>query len=398
MYNFDIKTDRINERCRKWDKKIIKEHFKYVSDDFIPLWIADMDFKAPDNILNSFKKAIDRGVFGYTYVYDEFYDAVINWKKDMHGVEIYKEWITLSYGTVSTLHYIVQAFCNENDFVIMNTPVYEPFNSAAIKQGVRCIYNKLNIIENRYYIDFEEIESQLREFKPKLYLLCSPHNPSGRIWSIDELRKIAMLCKKYKTILVVDEVHGEQIHFGRFYSILSLEEELMDNIILLSSPNKAFNLGGLKTSYSIIPNKNIRERFRERLFKNSITSPNVFGIIGIISAYNDCKDYLKEVTKYIYDNYLYTVDFIDNKIPKLSYMKMESSYLLWINISKTGITSTEFTKLLSSEYGVLVEDGNNFVCDGEGWIRINLGTQRENIKKAMERIEKCVQNLDKIFS
>lgn len=393
MYDFNIKPDRISEKCRKWDINIIRNKFGNVGEDFIPMWIADMDFRIPEAIENRFTEAINRGVFGYTYCYDEFYNSVINWQNDMHDVKVEKEEITLTYGTVSTIHYTIQAFCNEGDNIILNTPVYDPFESAAKKQGVNIIKNTLDIVDNRYYINFEKLEKQIKEYKPKLMLFCTPHNPSGRIWSLDEIKKVAKICKDNEVILVADEVHAEHIHFGKFESILKLDEELLNNIILLTSPNKGFNLGGLKTSYSIIKNEQIRTRFRNKLTQNSITSPNVFGIIGIITAYDECREWLKEVNEYIKGNYNVLESFIEKKLPMLQVMKMESSYLAWVDISKLDMTATDFTNKLAIESSVLVEDGSHFVADGDNYIRINLGTQREHVYEALNRMENFINNL-----
>lgn len=387
MYNFDQITDRVSEKCRKWDRKIIEKNFGPVPDKFIPMWIADMDFMIPDKIKKAFNDAVLRGVFGYTYCYDEFYDAVIEWQLSMHDVKIKKDWITLSYGTVSTIHYIIQAFCMPGDNVIMNTPVYDPFDAAAARQGVNRIYNSLMLNHDRYYIDFESLKKQLEEYKPKLYLFCSPHNPSGRIWSIEELQNVAKLCEENNTILIIDEVHAEHIHYGKFNSILKLNNYI-DNIILLTSPNKGFNLGGLKTSYSIIQNEVLRTCFRKKLEQNSVTSPNVFGIIGVITAYKECKPWLKEVNKYIKSNYEFFKLYIEKNIPTLSVMQMESSYLVWVDISGTKLSSFDVTNKLALEGGVLVENGAHFVKDGEGFIRINLGTQRAYVVEALKRMEK----------
>lgn len=393
MYDFNIKPDRVSEKCRKWDLEIIRDKFGNVDADFIPMWIADMDFKIPKKIEDKFIETVKRGVFGYTYCYEEFYNSVINWQSEIHGVEVNKDEITLTYGTVSTIHYTIQAFCNEGDNIILNTPVYDPFESASKKQGVNVIYNTLDIVDNRYYINFETLEKQIKAYKPKLMLFCTPHNPSGRIWSLEEIRKVAKLCKENGVILVADEVHAEHIHFGKFESILKLEDDLLDNIILLTSPNKGFNLGGLKTSYSIVRNKEIRNKFRKKLNQNSITSPNVFGIIGIITAYNECRIWLKEVNEYIKENYIVLEQFIKEKLPMIKVMKMESSYLAWIDISELDMNSDEFTTKLAIEKGVLLEDGGHFVADGENYIRMNLGTQRENVYNALVRIEAFINGL-----
>ncbi|AIF50612.1 MalY/PatB family protein [Pelosinus sp. UFO1] len=390
MYHFDEIADRVSEKSRKWDRKIIEKKFGSVPENFIPMWIADMDFKMPPELEKAFHEAISRGVLGYTYCYEEFYDAVIKWQYDMHHVTVKKDWITLSYGTVSTIHYVIQAFCERGDCVMMNTPVYDPFDSAARKQGVKSIYNSLKLVEGRYYIDFEHLKSQLEQYKPKLYLFCSPHNPSGRIWCLEELTEVARLCKEHNTILITDEVHGEHIMYGEFHSALNLTDGC-ENLILVTSPNKGFNLGGLKTSYSIISNEHIRNRFRKKLEQNSITSPNVFGIIGVIIAYEQCRPWLAGVNAYIKENYELFESYIEKKIPKLKVMKMESSYLAWVNIQETGFTSEEITTMLALQAGVLVENGTHFVKDGEGYIRVNLGTQKDKVLEALRRMEKILR-------
>ncbi|MGO1041433.1 MalY/PatB family protein [Clostridioides difficile] len=392
MYNFDDRPDRVSEKCRKWDLNIIRDKFGDIKEDFVPMWIADMDFKIPTGIENKFIEAVKRGVFGYTYCYDEFYDSVIGWQKDMHKVNVEREWITLTYGTVSTLHYVVQAFCKKGDSIILNTPVYDPFESSAKKQGVNVVCNILDVINDRYYINFDRLESQIKENKPKLMMFCTPHNPSGRIWSIEEMTKVATICKENNVILVADEVHAEHIHYGEFNSILKLERELLENIILLTSPNKGFNLGGLKTSYSIVINKDIRDTFRNKLKQNSITSPNVFGIIGLITAYDECREWLKNVNEYIKSNYELLETWV-NKYEKIKLMKMESSYLAWMDISNLGLSASEFTDRLAINTGVLIEDGSHFVKDGENYVRINLGTQKENVIEALNRMDLFVKSL-----
>ncbi len=389
MYNFDECADRVAEKSRKWNRKIIEKKFGAVPGNFLPMWIADMDFRMPPELEQAFHEAISRGVLGYTYCYDEFYEAVIRWQYNMHDVTVQRDWITLSYGTVSTIHYLIQAFCECGDCVLMNTPVYNPFDNAAKKHGVKSIYNSLKLIEGRYYIDFEALKSQLEKYKPQLYLFCSPHNPSGRIWSFEEMQEVARLCRENHTILIADEVHGEQIMYGKFHSTLALKKQC-ENLILVTSPNKGFNLGGLKTSYSIIPNEKIRNHFRRKLEQNSITSPNVFGIIGIITAYEQCRPWLAGVNAYIKANFELFQSYIEKNLPMLKVMNMESSYLAWVDIKGTGFTSEEITNSLALEAGVLVENGTHFVKDGEGYIRVNLGTQKSNVLEALKRMEENI--------
>lgn len=387
MYDFNKLANRKEDKTRKWDRNLIEAKYALSTDDYIPMWIADMDFEAPDFILESFKRIINNKSFCYTYSYSEFYESVIEWYKRKKGCRVEKDWITLTYGTVSTMHYLVQAFTNEADKVIINTPVYDPFRYSVENNNRVIVRNQLINKDNRYYIDFELLEKQLIEEKPKIMLFCNPHNPSGRVWNKEEIELVSNLCLKNNTLLVFDEVHSDQIHMGNFYSGLCLSKEALSNIILLSSANKSFNFGGLKTSYSIIPNDLIRDKFRAQLLKNAITSPNVFGIDAIISSYKKGEQWLNESTEYIYNNYKYITEYINDKLPCLKYMEMESSYLLWINIEGTAYSnSKDFVKDLAYEQGVILEPGANFGFEGDKYIRMNLGTNIDIIKKVMDRI------------
>lgn len=385
-YNFDENINRKSERCRKWDKKIITQNFGQVPDDFIPMWIADMDFKSPEGVLKAFHEVVERGTFGYTSTYDEFYDAVINWQKEQHSVTVEKDWVTLSYGTVSTLHYIYQAFCTVERRILINTPVYNPFANAATNNGVSISCNPLELRENRYYIDFDHLEKLMIEDRPRLFIFCSPHNPSGRIWSREEIAKIYELCLKHDVILVADEVHSEHILYGKHTSTLAFGEAELQNLIFLTSPNKAFNLGGLKTSYSIIPNEELRQIFRKRLQANSITSPNVFGIIGIITAYNQGENWLDGLIDYIKGTYEAVKAKIEQSQLPITVIPLESSYLLWVDVTGFSRSSQEIVSELASNYGVLLEDGSHFVQGGEGYLRLNLGMPREQVLEAVDRM------------
>jgi cystathionine beta-lyase len=347
-----------------------------------------MDFTSPPAVIEGFQHIVEHGTFGYTYCFDEFYAAVIRFQHDRHHVHVERDWITLTYGTVSTLHYLVQAFCQPGDYVMMNTPVYDPFAMATQRQGVQVLANPLTIENDRYQLDLALVEEQLKNYKPKLWLLCSPHNPSGRIWTLNEIRQVSDLCKYYGVILVVDEVHAEHLLEGEFTSCLASGAVAQDNLILLTSPNKAFNLGGLKTSYSIIPDDILRHRFRQQLEKNSITSPNLFGVWGIILAYQQGLSWLDALNVYLRSNARYLADAIQTHFPEWKMMTPESSYLAWVDVSGSGQTATEVVNHFAQHAGVIIEDGSHYVQDGESFIRINFGTQRYWLERAVERMQK----------
>lgn len=389
-YNFDEIVNTNNDIRRKWNKDIIKNVFNIEpTENFIPLWIADMDFKVPENLKSEIIKFISESNMGYTFLTDDFFNCIINWYNRRKNIVLKKEWINITYGTVGALHILNQVFLNENDCSLILTPVYEPFKNAATDNNRNIVTSKLIIKENRYYINFLDVENKIKKFHPKLFILCNPHNPSGRIWNLNELNKIAKLCYENDVILVSDEVHSEMIHIGKYYSSLNIDNKYINNLIVLSSPNKAFNLGGLKTSYSIIPNKLLREKFKCGMKKNSVTSPNIIGLICLVTAYNKCENWLDELTKYIYENY----KLFSSNLEKigLSYQKMESSYLIWVNLENTKKDGKWWTTKLK-EKGILVETGYDFIENGENFIRINLGIPRKYLFKVLEIMkEECYE-------
>lgn len=390
IYNFDTLANRDHDYSKKWCRKKAIERFGNIPDDYISMWIADMDFELAQPILNRFKELVNNKTFGYIYCYDDFFDSVINWNERKTNYKIKKESITLNYGVVSTLYNIVQAFCKDkNDSIIINSPVYNPFRECAINNNVKIIENNLYIdSNNRYQIDFELLENQIKQNKPKIYIFCSPHNPSGRIWSKAEVTRVAEICYRHGVILVADEVHSDHIHKGSFYSTLSLDEKYRNNLIFLNSANKGFNFAGLKTSYSIIPSDEIKQKLCNQFQRNHIDEPNVFGIAGIVSSYTDeGEDWLNQCYKYIIENYIYSKNFIHENCPQLKLMDMESSYLLWIDVSKTGMDGDEFTKKLAHSKGILVQEGSSFGEISKSFVRINIGTSREKVKKALYRLK-----------
>lgn len=388
-HNFDKKIDRKLSRCRKWDNKILAEKFE-LSEDAIPMDIAELDFECAPAIKDAIVKRAQLGEYGYTYTYDEYYDAVINWNKRRFNVKIEKEWIKLVFGTCGALHYIVQCFCEEGDSVMINTPAYDPFAEAVEHGGAKLICNTLKLIDMRYYLDFEEMEKQMIENKVKLFIFCSPQNPSGRVWTAEELNILSELCIKHNVLLVCDEIHRD-IVFKRegFTTLWNANNDIWKNSILCVSPNKGFNLGGLKSSYMIIKNPEIREKMLNYLKKVYVTSPHVFAVPAIIAAYNDGEEWLDEATDYIGENFEIVYKWFNENMPKSKVMKADSSFLVWINIENVFKNEDEL-KDFFKKANVSMVVGSYFVQDGFGWVRLNIGTQREILLEALNRIGKVL--------
>ncbi len=390
-YNFDEIIDRKKSKCRKWDNKILKEKFG-LNEDAIPMDLADLDFKCAPEIVSALTERAALGDYGYTYAYDEYYDAIIDWNKRRYNIELEKEWITLTFGTVSTLHYIVQALLNEGESAMINTPAYDPFRDAIVRQNCNLVCSPLKIVDNKYYFDFEDMKRRIKTENVKLFILCSPQNPSGRVWTKEELNKICELCIENNVILVSDEIHRDIVFKkGSFTTLWNSNNEIINNSIMCISPNKGFNLGGLKSSYIVIKNKEIRDRVKRQLEQNSITSPHVFAIPALIAAYNDSEMWLDELTEYIEGNFEIFYSFMKEVMPKAKVMKADSAFLAWIDVREIFKNEDEAREFFTKA-NISIVYGSYFVKDGDGFIRINLGCQREVLKKALERIKETLKD------
>lgn len=389
-YNFDHVIDRKLGKCRKWDNGILKNKFG-VNEDAIPMDLADLDFECAPAIKQALVDRASLGDYGYSYCYDEYYDAVINWNKRRYHVELQKEWIKLTFGTCGTLHYIVQCFCEKGDAVMINTPAYDPFAEAVKHGDCKLICNPLKLENMRYYLDFELMEQQMIEEHVKLFIFCSPQNPSGRIWSKKELHQLSELCIKHNVLLVCDEIHRDVVfEKGSFTTLWNAHEDIIHHSIMCVSPNKGFNLGGLKSSYIIIENEAIRNQMLDYLQRVYVTSPHVFVIPATIAAYNDSEEWLDELSSYIKDNFEVLYAWFDKHMPKAKVMKSDSSFLAWIDLRDVFVSEDEMREFFISANLTMVV-GSYFVQDGEGWVRLNVGTQRSILEEALRRMEEALQ-------
>lgn len=389
-YNLDKVINRKLSHCRKWDNKILKEKFG-VTEDAIPMDIAELDFECSPAIKKAIVDRASLGEYGYTYDYDEFYDAVISWNKRRYNVDIERDWIKIVFGTCSVLHYIVQCFCDEGDSVMINTPAYDPFAEAIERAGCKIVCNTLKLDNMRYYLDFDLMEKQIVENKVKLFIFCSPQNPSGRVWTKEELNKLSEICIKHSVLLVCDEIHRDIVFNKEYFTTLwNSNEEIANKSIMCISPNKGFNLGGLKSSYIVIKDKKIREKMLSYLKKVYVTSPHVFAIPAIVAAYNESEEWLDDVTKYVENNFNILYDWFEKNLPSAKVMKADSSFLAWINIENV-FKNEEELKEFFKKANISMVVGSYFVKDGEGWVRLNIGTQKEILLKALNRMENVLK-------
>ncbi len=391
-YDFDKVINRKESHCRKWSNKVLKDKFD-LDETAIPMDLADIDFECSPAIKSAIVNRASVGDYSYTFVEDEFYESAVNWNKRRFNIDIEKAWIKLTFGTVSTLHYIVQAYTKEGEGVLINTPAYDPFAEAVENNNRKLYCSSLRLIDNRYYLDFDDIEAKMKDGNIKVYIFCSPQNPSGRIWTKDELYKLSELCLKYNVLLVSDEIHRDVVFKGHeFISLWNAHPDIHNNSLICISPNKGFNLGGLKTSYVIAKNKEVREILLGQLKRNSITSPNVFAIPAITAAYNDSEEWLDEMTKYVEGNFEIVYDFFEKNIPKAKVMKSDSSFLAWIDVRELFEDEEEANKFFKAAKVTMVV-GSYFVKDGEGFIRLNIGCPRATLNEALNRIKETYKKL-----
>ena len=382
--NFNNEINRYHTNSLKYDFKKDKNK----PEDVIPMWVADMDFRCCEEILNDMHKKIDHGVFGYSKEDDNYFNAIKKWYKNNHNVDLKKEWLITTPGVVFALSTAVKTLTNENDYVLINNPVYYPFTEVVEDNKRKIISSDLILNNNHYEIDFKDFENKIKDYKVKLFLLCSPHNPVGRVWTKKELDKIIEICKKYNVYIVSDEIHSDFIWKGHHICLLNYSD-YQDNIILCTSPSKTFNLAGLQVSNIFIPNSKVREKFQLELWNTGYSLINIMGLVACKSAYEKGEKWLYECKKYILNNIDYVDAFLKERLPKIKLVYPEGTYLLWLDFNELNLSDEEIENLLLNEAKLWLDSGKMFGKSGKGFQRINIALPKEKLKQALENLEKA---------
>ncbi|SHE82512.1 cystathione beta-lyase [Tissierella praeacuta DSM 18095] len=380
-YNFDEIIDRKLSNSIKW----------WESKDILPMWIADMDFKVADEILDAMKKTIDHGIIGYDDKPDSFYESIINWVKDRYNWEIKKEWLVFTPGVVPGLGISIKSFSKEGDKVIIQPPVYPPFYRVIENNNRRVVENSLIYKDNKYIMNIDDLEKNIDK-DVKMAMICSPHNPVGRVWKKEELEVFGNLCLKNNIIMISDEIHCD-LTFSDYKHIplASISDEFANNTITFMAPSKTFNIAGLFASVAIIPNEKLRKLYNDTIENMEITHTNGFSIIGFEAAYKYGKNWLSQAIRYIEDNADFAVDYINKNIPEIKTYKPEGTFLMWLDFKPLGKTSEEINELLINKGKVQLNNGATFGTAGEGFFRLNIGCPREVLKEGLDRIKKAIQ-------
>ena len=375
--------DRLGTNSLKWDAL----DKRYGDKDLIAMWVADMEFKTPEVVLEAMKKRIEHGIFGYSYVPESFYDSFIKWEKNEHNYQVNREWMRFSTGVVTALYWLVNAFTKPGDAVIIITPVYYPFHNAVKDNGRKLITSELANRDGVYTIDFENFEKNIIENHVKLFIQCSPHNPVGRVWTQEELNTVLDICKRHNVLVVSDEIH-QDIIIGKNKQIPSAIVSggaYADNLITVTAPSKTFNLAGLLISHIIISNGEIRAKYDAYAKTVNQTEVNIMGLTAAEAAYNHGKEWLESMLGVIGHNYNHVKIRLSEEAPKIIVTPMEGTYLAWLDLR--GYVNADDTKaFIQDKCRLAVDFGEWFSEDCRGFVRLNLATNPKLVHQAVDNI------------
>ena len=379
-----IYQDRKNTNCEKWDGLLEK----FGGEGMLPLWVADMDFKVPRCVRQALEEYVEKGTFGYYKVPESFYASFISWEKTRHNYCVEKEWIRFAPGVVPALFWLVQCFTEKEDGIMISTPAYPPFFHCIEDNGRKVVDIPLKCTDGGYEMDYDMIEKRMQEERVKMYILCSPHNPVGRVWREDELRRLILLCEKYNVLLIADEIHQDIIIGDNRQIPAGSLGEYTDKIIALTAASKTFNLADCQNAFILIADEKMREKFDDFAGKIHVTQGSGFGYIAVQNAYENGLEWLNGVLKIIEENYAYAKNFIEQELPKATVFELQGTYLMWIDL-KPYLQNSDVIEVLQKKCHLAIDYGDWF--GGEDWkyyIRLNLATKQENIVQAMENLKR----------
>ncbi len=386
-YNFDQIIDRHNTNSLKFDFAIQRNR----PQDAIPLWVADMDFQTLDEVKDALVKKSNHGIFGYSEPTDRYFNALNSWFKKHHNWDIDTSKVVLACGVVFAIAATIRALTKENDAVLICQPVYYPFEETIKVNNRKLVVSELVNVNGHYEVDFKDFEQKIVDNDVKIFLLCNPHNPVGRVWTREELEKIGNICLKHNVFVISDEIHSDFICEGHKHTVFStISKEFEQNSIVCTAPTKTFNLAGLHISNIYIPNDSIRRKYKLEMDKIGYSQSNIMGIIACQAAYENGDEWLKELKAYLKSNYLFVKEYINNNIPKLSLIEPEGTYLLWVDCRRLNLTDRELKELINFKAKVWVDDGYVFGQGGSGYIRLNIACPKETLRRALENIKDVI--------
>jgi len=386
-YDFNKITDRHNTNAIKYDLAVARGK----PSDVLSLWVADMDFPTAQEILDALHAKVNHGIFGYSVPNESFYEAVKNWQKTEHDFEVERRWIVTTPGVVFAIASAIKAFTKEGESVIIQTPVYYPFKNMIEANKRKLVTSPLFEKDGKWYIDFEDFEKKIEENEVKLFILCSPHNPVGRVWTKEELTRLSEICLKHKVIVFADEIHNDFVFGGYKHTVFStISKEAALNSIISTSASKTFNLAGLQFSVNFIQNPLLKMKFHDERDKTGYDEPSLMGLVATQAAYEHGKEWLSALKKHLSSNLDFVRQFVRDNLPKARLIEPEGTYLLWLDFSAYGYSDAELDDLIVNKAKVWLDRGTMFGKEGNCYQRINIATTLPLLKEALERISKAL--------
>lgn len=389
MSKFDQVINRTGRNTVKWDN--IKAVFGV--EDALPMWVADMDFEGPAAVREAVIEQAEHGVYGYTVIPDSTKEAIQSWMAERHGWYIETNWLLFNHGVVPSLGTAIQAFTDLGDSVLVQSPVYTPFFDMIERNGRLVVNSELVLRDTRYEIDFADFEEKAAREEVKLFLLCSPHNPGGRVWTKEELATIADICQKHHVLIVSDEIHSDlTAEPHKHIPIASLQEEFSAITVTCIAPSKTFNLAGLQASAMIVPDRELRAKLQKVLAKQGFFTLNMMGAAAMEAAYRAGGPWLDELIEYIRGNVRLVTEFIHRELPELTVIEPEGSYLVWIDCRKLGLSDEDLMKKLLLKGKLALGQGSKYRSGGEGFMRMNIACPRSTVEEGLNRLKTALAN------
>lgn len=387
-YNFDEIIPRKNSDCLKYDK--LQEMFG--TDDALSMWIADMDFRTPPFVIEALRRRLDHEVLGYTFCSPQWKPAIQSWVSRHYGWDVKEEEIGFVGGIVPAISFAVQCFTAPNDKILIQPPVYHPYHHVVKDLGRTLVYNPLRLVNGQFEIDFEDFERKI--VGCKLFLLCNPHNPGGRVWNADELVRIADICARNGVIVISDEIHCDMALTGYKHTVFAtVSETAAQNSVTLMAASKTFNIAGLKSSYHIIQNEALRKQYSEYLTRSELDTAHLFATTAVAVAYNEGDEWLAQMLQYVEENIAFLDKYLKENMPKISFIRPQASYLVFLDARELGMPQERLVEFFLKEAKVAMNDGTMFGQEGAGFMRMNLGCPRATLRQALEQIKAAYDRL-----
>ncbi|MBP5210309.1 MAG: pyridoxal phosphate-dependent aminotransferase [Bacteroidales bacterium] len=388
-YNFDELIDRHGTGALKTD--ILKE--KFGREDLISLWIADMDFRTPEIILDAIKHRLEHPIFGYSCASDSYYRSLVEWEMKCHGWKIAKEELCFVPGIVKGIAFVIECFTEKGDGVVVQPPVYMPFLSLPVVDKRKVYFNPLICKDGNYTMDLSDLEKTFKEKKPKVMIISNPHNPCGRIWEKAELAALAELCNKYNVLVISDEIHADMPLYGAKHTPFLASGKDAEKVgICFCAPSKTFNMAGIVSSFSVVKNPELRQTFYDFLRGNDFATPMVLSTVATEAAFTKCDEWHRQCMDYIQANIDFVADYLAENIPQITVVKPHASFLMWLNCTGLGLSHDALIDLFVNKAHLALNDGEDFGPGGEGHMRLNVGCPRSVLAKAMEQLKNAVNS------